>query len=316
MTSGIFTPAESNRSPIDLASLLRIFWHRRLIILVAMAFGLLLSIILLHTATYRYTIELRVTPASNSGSAAGGGNVSGLAAIAGIKMGNAQPAAPFELYLEALHSHEVAAMVARDPAIMRRLFSSEWDSSSRKWVQPRANGVLKAVKALLGVPNYAWEAPDAARLQDYLAATIKVTQNPESPIVVVSYEDPDPSFGVRLLSSADRAADALLRAKALDRTSSNIAYLAQKLNSVQLAEHRMVLAQTLAEQERARMMANSRGAFAADPFGPPTSSLRPTRPQPITTLAAGLVGGLFFGMFISVIKQYLITRRRVLGSSI
>ena len=148
-------------------------------------------------------------------------------------------------------------------------------------------------------------------MQDYLKAAVIVTETPESAVVLISYDHPDPRFATEFLSKVDRAADAYLRGKTLARTSDNINYISDKLSKVTLADHRVVLAETLGEQERARMMASSRSPFAADPFGNATASLRPTRPQPVIVLLIGCVGGLMIGMLAALYINYLHHRRQM-----
>ncbi|TRW14877.1 Wzz/FepE/Etk N-terminal domain-containing protein [Glacieibacterium frigidum] len=268
--------------------------------------GFIAAIVYLRTAQYTYTVELRVSPAESlSGRGQSGGGLSSLAQLAGLGADSAPPSA-FRLYLEGLKSREVAERLARDPVLMRTLFASEWNTARRSWERP-PGGAKDAVWSLLGLPLPAWQRPDAARLQLFVASEVAVLQSTKSPLVVLALDTPDPKFGMRFLSRLDAVTDAHLREKQQERSRSNIAYLSDKLRGVTFAEQRAALFAALNDEERAAMLANSRAPFAAEAFGVPTASLNPTKPRQLPLLVGGPLIGLVLGVVLAVL---LGTRRR------
>jgi len=289
------------------ALLLRRWWAP----LAGALIGLWLAAVALSGATVQYTSELKVSPVqAESGSLMR--RLGGLASLAGVGgLGKADAASPFDLYLEAFFAPEVAQRLAEDPAVLRGAFWKEWKDG--RWVEPRSTvgDAVKGLKRLLGAPQTPWREPDAGRLGEWLIENVVVNRSNRSAIVTVSLEHPDPAFAEALLATLHREADRTVRAKTRERTAGTIAYLERKLGEVLLAEHREALAQALGEQERSRMMASVQGiAFAAEQFGAPRTTSKPTSPRVAVTLGVGLLGGLLAGVVAAIAWHLVAARRR------
>jgi uncharacterized protein involved in exopolysaccharide biosynthesis len=264
----------------------------------------------LHTTPYSYTAALRVSSAQASTARPGLGSLGGLAAIAGVGGGVAgESATPFKLYVEGLTSREIATRLSRNPELMRVIFKSEWDSGTGRWREPR--GPLRSIKEgvfnVLGIPIYAWEPPGPARMQEFLGNNILVDQNVKTPLVTILFDWTDPVFAVKFLTALHEADDNFVREQARARTESNVAYLRSKVETTSLAEYRSVLFNAIADQAQQMMLVNASAPYAAEPFGPATSSLRPTKPRPIPVLIGTTVAGLIAGTAVAV----LLGRRRI-----
>lgn len=271
------------------------WWLVAVITLVA----LLAAVVYLRNANYLYTAELRVYAApSTTGQATGSGSLGNLASLAGIAPVGAEPATPFRLYLEGIRAREVSERLARDRDLMHDAFAPEWDAPTRSWRERRGIGgsIKHVVWNLLGLPLPAWHAPDAAKLQDFIANGVTVTQSLKSPLVSITMETSDPRFGVRFLTVLGTTVDQYLREKQQERTRSNIDYLSERLRGVTLIEQRAALFNALSDQERQAMLANSLAPYAANPFGVAVASTNPTTPRQVPLLLAGLFGGLLAGV--------------------
>lgn len=287
----------------ELVVVLAKVWQRKFVVLACILAGLLAAVVFLNVVKPTHGVEMRVTAAASSqnGIANRLGNLGGLAAIAGLPIGGSSKAEPFDLYLEALKSRELAGQLARDPRIMRTIFAKEWSARDQRWVRP-APGVAAVVKTGLGLGSPVWRAPDAARLQDYLAREILVTKNAKTPVTVVEYDAVDPQFGVYLLTAIDAAADRQIRSRALRQAVAYRAYLAETLPTVALAEVRRSLADALSEQFETIMMASSDDVpYAAVSLGTPAASVLPTKPKITIVLAVGLIAGLMLGVIAALV---------------
>ena len=270
------------------------------------------SLLYLHFSNYRYTAELRVSPAqSNGGSLASKlGGLAGLASISGVSIPQDSGAVSYALYLEGLKSRYVATQLAQRPEVMTRIFANEWNPEERRFHEPSGPRVtiVRGVKELLGLPIYPWEAPNAARLQEHLESAVKIQQNTKTSIATITYSHGDPAFAATLLGALHEAADDELRRKARIRSGEYVRYLSEQLRTVSLAEHRVALSQALAEQERMRMMSSSGLPFAADPLGPATASLRPTSPRPAIIIVFGALFGLVLGVAVALLRLQVTAR--------
>lgn len=268
-----------------------------LIALVAAVF-LLAAIIYLRTADYTYSAELRVAPAPTSTRDSNSlGALTSLATLTGATL-ESIPVTPFRLYVEGVYTREVATRLAQDPALMHQVFADEWDAGSRQWREPSRPGLAlrDGLYRLLGVPVTRWSPPDAARLQGWIATNVGLNQTPKTPIVTLGTTSTDPAFAKAFLLRLHMTVDGWLRERTLLRTRNNIDYLTQRLPTVSLADHRQALFVTLSDQQQREMTARNPAAYAAETFGNPTASTRPTSPRQLPTLALALALGVIAGI--------------------
>lgn len=279
-----------------------LLWRRKWTIAGLAAAGLLLAVIWLQTVTYRYAASLKLTPVQANTPTAGGG-LGGLASLAGVSIGRGEVVKPFVLYLQLMKGRTVAAELARDPALMRHVFAAAWDSQNRVWREPPSltRGPKNFVKRLVGLPVEPWRKPGAAEVEVWLGKRLGIGEDPKNGLATATLQDRDPDFATTTLTRLHELADDQLRARTLARTTAYIAYLKRTLPTVTLMEHQAALAKSLAAQEESRMIASATGtAFAAEPLGRATVSTRPVAPDPWTTLAAGLFGGLLIGALLAL----------------
>lgn len=259
---------------------------------------LLIALVYLHTATYKYTATLMVSPVQSSqgGSLSGKlGGLSNLASIAGINIGGDAATQAFMLYQKGLYSRDVADLLAKDPQIMHAVFQKQWDATAKQWIPPNpaVRAIVVFVQGLIGIPYRDWQPPNGALLQDYITDNVNVDADADKPVVTITYNDQDPEFAVTFLHALDRAIDNKLRDLALVRSNQYIGYLSDQLTKVTNTDVRDALMSTLTDQENTKMMASVTAPYSAQPFGPPTASRKPMVPKPALVLPAALIIGGF-----------------------
>lgn len=275
-------------------------WRRRGTFVAGFVLPVILALVYLHVATYKYRADMSLAPPqTSSGGSAGAslGNLGGLAALAGVNVGSQGGGLNFQLYKEAVYERETAEKLAANPWLMQAIFDSEWYPLTRRWHEPI--GVVPSVKhvifTILGMPDQGWRQPDAARLEEFIAKNVSVSTNSKSPVMRLSIHHQDPYFAVRFLNAMHMAIDSELRLRLLSRTTQNISYLSAELARTQVAEHRQALATALGEQERLRMTANSTVAFAAEPFGAASATRLPETPNGPMVMMIAFVAGVAVG---------------------
>jgi uncharacterized protein involved in exopolysaccharide biosynthesis len=286
---------------VDVAAIIATLKARWRPIIIVPLVSIAIAILYLNVTPPRYEAQMRVIAAASSAGDGLSGKLSqfgGLAAVAGVSLPDSGGSSSFKLYVEAMHSRDVAEILARDASIMHGVFVSEWDASAKQWRPP--SGIIydtsKTIKPLIGLTNRSWEAPGSARLQIWMAQEIAVAQNAKSPVVTVSVRSKDPKFAIMFLKKLNLVIDKMLRARTLLRTDDYIRYLTARMPTIVLAEQRVAIAQALSEQERIKMVASSTRPYAAELFEHPAASDRPVSPEPIKVLAIATVLGLVFGL--------------------
>ena len=300
------TPAQTEEDDFDLAAQIRLLWQKRLLIAACIGGAVLVAIFYLHIVQYTYTATLGITavPSSGNSSALNQNALSGIASAVGLGPSQGNSAiTPFQLYVEGIHTHRLADEMAKHADLMKIIFSAEWDEAGQQWHEPSGSvrTVIKLIKTVLGM-SAAWQAPDGARLQEYISQTVTVEQNSKKPVSTVSFSHPDPAFALKFLRVLNQAVDNQVRQTAAARATEYIRFLSDKLNVVTVAEHRAAITQALLEQERTLMMTSSPVPFAADPFDGPVVSRRPTNPQPIKIMMGYIFGGLLVGIIAVFVR--------------
>lgn len=304
-------PSATPNTSLDLAQLFAIVLAKKKTVGITILCSLLLAVVYLHVATYRYTVLLKVAPAqSNSSSGRGlasalsGSGLGDLASMAGVNLGGgASGGSQFQLYIESLPSRSVADVLARRTDLMKVIFSREWSEENHAWHPP--GGVLRSiangVKSVLGYPPQKWQPPDGARLQDYLEDSVTIAQSAKQVLVTIKLVHEDPVFAEHFLEALHEVADNQLRQKTFVRSTQYIAYLNHILPTVTVAEQRQAIAASLNEQQKNLMMAGTRTSFAAEPFGGAYATEKPTTPVPTITILVAIVAGAFLGVIIVIV---------------
>lgn len=289
-----------SESPFALVSIVIERWR---LVLLCIILSVAACSIYLRNTTYTYSIDLRVSPAQSDSSGALG-KLGGLAAVAGINLPTDRAVSPFELYVEALYLPEVSQELSKNNALMRGAFYKEWNQKENRFVKPTGivGSLVNGVKGLLGIPNYKWQPPNGQRLNKFIRDEINVSRDAKKSIATIHMDHKDPQFASMFLLELHSTVDRMLRVRAQRRADSNIDYLSKKLREVVLAEHREALASTLSEQERQRMMTAGTASYAADLFGGPSISMRPTKPKPTLMLGLAFALGLLGGAALAIGK--------------
>lgn len=300
----------SRDAEVDIMEVLALLWARRLTIVIVTGCTIFLGTLYLRVATYTYTAELKVTPTQEDKGLSG--SFGNLASLAGVNIANTKSVSPFTLYLEGILSRQVAEMLIKRSDVMTTVFRGQWDGNENRWVEPESmlQPVKDVIKFVLGFPSYDWQEPSAADLERYIQKNVTVEEDQKTSIARVTFDHPNPDFAVKFLSYLHEATDQILRERTLVRSTQYIEYLQKKLDSVTVADHRAALVQALSEQEKLRMMASSNVAFAAEPFGPVTSSARPTSPQPAMVLALSALLGILISVGVIFVKNLAAIKSR------
>ena len=298
-------------SRIALVDWAQALWQRKLL-----GFALLLvfvgaAIIYLHTATYRYSAVLTVTPADQNAPKSSGGLAS-IGSLVGVDLGNPGGSA-FGIYAEAVTSYPVAEQLSRDKPMMRAIFSQSWDARQRQWQEPQSalRSLSETAKSVLGVPIKLWQPPGARELQAYIEKNIVVTENKKKPFIQLSYMNEDPQLAAGLLREANAATDSFLRQRSLTRAAIYINYLERRLSQIQVEDYRLSILQALGTYEKTRMMASANASFAAESFGDIWVSPNFTTPNPwlVMLIAIALAVVVWIALAIAVLPLFSITSR-------
>jgi len=286
---------------IDLGTLRQIVRHERVLIAAIVIPCLVLAIVLLHLAVPKYAVRMVVTGVQSQSKTSG--TLDDLSSIAGLDLpaaGNPQ----FQMFIGALRSPFAAQSVAADPDLLKAMFPREWSVSEGRWREPpgRPRRILRAVAKFLGWHITPWSPPGVARVFDYLKDQLKVVLDSKSGVVTMEIDSRYPEAAARILVTLNQAVDDRIRQRDLQRASSDVDYLTQRLGSVNEQEYRLALVTNLVQQEKQRMLASAPLPYVSDTLGKPLVSAEPVSPVPAAVLAAALIFGGLLGVGVATIK--------------
>jgi subunit length determinant Wzz-like protein len=277
------TADDEPRDQIDLASVLHAARRRwRLVLGIALASTVVAALVVARAPPlYDVGMEVAVTALAAAGEPADG-----------APHDTAKPvpvnAVAFMIYTELLRSQEVADALAKDPAVLKGLFPSDWDNTRDAW-GPRptlARQVHAGLSSLLGRPIPTSPGDEVYR---FLEDKLMVDQDPgKAGLATVRLHSTNPAFALRFLVLLNQASNDRLRGAMLARTEEGIGRLsaAPKSNTttrtLELAEQ--IRAATLATPDFGAVVVRGPYAHLESVAGPIRSI--------ITALIAGLAAGL------------------------
>jgi uncharacterized protein involved in exopolysaccharide biosynthesis len=270
----------------DLAALVRAAWqHKTLVILITLVAGAI-SVVFALTLTPIYRADIVITEARDSSlNAAPLGNsvlgqLGGLASIAGINLSSVQSQS--RLSQAVLKSRYLVDEFIERNNLIPVLFARSKEKKPTLWlaVQMFQNGIMRI--------------SDDAR-QGKTTVTIDWT---------------DPEVAARWANEFVALANEVLRARALDESNRNVAYLTEQIDKTNVVELQRVMYNLIENETKTLMMANARQEYAFVVVDPATVPERRLSPNRRFIVMAGTVAGFVAAIAIVFALDWWRSRAR------
>jgi uncharacterized protein involved in exopolysaccharide biosynthesis len=214
------------------------------------------------------------------------GQLSGLAALAGINIGPGQ--SQTEESLAVLRSRELTERFIRDKELMPDLFPRRWNQKLKTWKGPEDD----------------WPTP--AEAYEYFDEKIRtISQDKKTGLITMDIEWKDPDEAAQWANELVARLNAEMRARAVGSTSAAVGYLEKELAATSTVDTREAISRLMEAQINQRMFANVTEEYAlrvVDRAMPPDPK-DVVRPKKLALLALGLVLGLVCGSFVVLVKE-------------
>lgn len=258
---------------ISLRELWNVLWRGKwLIILVTVIFAVS-SVAYALLATEWYRAEVLLAPAEQRSTQALGGQLGGIAALAGVSIGNGDSAEAIAV----LKSREFAREFIEDLGLLPVFFYEQWDPDSGAWLSDN--------------PEQWPETRDAIRY--FHENVLHVSESRDSGLVTLGVEWTQPEVAAVWAKQIVVRLNERLRKRALEEAETNVAFLRAELAQTGVVTLQQSIGRLLESELQKLMLARGNKEFAfrvIDGAVPPKQRIRPKRA--LIAVVGTMLGGM------------------------
>jgi len=273
---------------------MQLVWRERRLFLACMAVCFLLSCAYALLAPEWFLAETVLAPLpqrdDTSGLLSQLGNLSSLAGLAGIEIGQDKVDVP----LAVLQSNDFARSFIDDRNLLHVILAKDWDSARGRW-RTSWNGRTPDIR-------------DAVKY--FKKKVLRVDEDKKTNLVTLSVEWKDANTSAQWANELVARANDRLREEAIAKARNHIDYLQKALSTTTSVEVQQALGRLLENETKNEMVARGNIEFAfrvVDRAYPPEEHDKPKR---IIGIAVGILGGGMLGMLAVYLRNTLRMIRR------
>jgi uncharacterized protein involved in exopolysaccharide biosynthesis len=271
---------------LSLREVWNVIWRGRWLVVATTVVLASVSVAYALLATEWYRSEVLLAPANAQSTPAIAGELGGLAALAGVSMGNNDSSEA----IATLTSREFARDFIRRHDLVKVFFADDWDTNASRWLQDDPES---------------W--PDVRDAVKYFhEKVLKVSSDTRTGLVTVRVDWTDPAVATEWVDELVKRLNAKMRERALREAEVNVAYLRSELDKTSLVTLQQSIGRLLETELQKLMMARGNEEFAfriIDSSGPLKDRVWPKRALVVTlgSMLGAMLGVLavFFRRAIS-----------------
>jgi uncharacterized protein involved in exopolysaccharide biosynthesis len=266
-------PAD-RKDEIDIVALWRVAWSSKYLLMLTSGLCGLVAAYFAFTATPIFRAEAVVVEVHDGGMSAASSlanQFGGLASLAGINLPGNGPEREAQAVLQSrrlteefIKSHDLLSVLLRD---------------AKK-------------------PPTLWMA-----VKNFREGVLTIREDKRTGLTTVAVEWKDPAIAARWANEFVALANELIRARAKDDSTRNIAYLNKQVAQTNVVELQRVMYNIIESETKTMMLANARVEYAfriVDPAVPPELKIRPKR---LVMVVIGTLIGLVIGLMVVFFRR-------------
>lgn len=266
---------------ISLRQIWRILWRGKRTVIAATTILALGSIAYALLAKEIYRAEVLLAPATKQSTPMIGGQLGGLAALAGVSVGEGDDV----VALAVLQSREFARDFIEQLDLMPIFFEEEWDAEKNRWREDDPT-----------------EAPDVRDGVKFFHKEIfEVSEERRTGLVTLAIEWTDPDIAAEWASILVVRLNDRLREAALQEAQTNVAYLQSEMARATLVTMQESIGRLLEAELPKLMLAKGNEEFAFKIVDPAVAPRQRERPKRALTAIIGTILGGLLGIFIVLV---------------
>lgn len=264
---------------LDLVAFIRLMWAKRWFIVAFTSVVVVLAVIYSLLATEQFRAEVLLSPAAESATSGLGGQLGGLAALAGVSLGKQNTAEAIAV----LNSRDFARRFIEDKQLLPTLSAASGGTDGE--------GLLDIREAVKLFRNN----------------IMSVEEKKDTGQVILSVQWTDPQVAADWANELAIRLNEQMRQRALKEAEANVAYLRKELSDTTIITLQQPIARLLETELQKLMLARGNEEFSyrvIDPAEPPLLRAWPKRT--LIVLLAAVFGGVlavFIAFFAHVLKE-------------
>ena len=249
-------------------------------------------------ATKWYRAETLLALAENDSIQGVGGQLGGLAALAGVSIG----ASDSVNSVAVLRSRELALEFIRENELLPILYSHIWDPSRGKWT----------------VEDPAQHPDERDAVRYFHQNILSVSEDRNSSLVTLSIEWTNPVLAAEWAKKFLDMANTRLQDRALRDAERNVNYLQQQLGNTNVLTLQQAIGRVLENELHKLMLARGETEFAFRVIDPAYAPRNPFRPNQGLITLIGVFAGTMFGavwaVWVHLVRPRAMRQKKVVDS--
>jgi uncharacterized protein involved in exopolysaccharide biosynthesis len=272
---------------IRLADLWNAIWRGKWLILITACILTAVAVVAALLITPRYRAQVVMAPVTeeraNGGLTSLAGQLGGLAAMAGITVGEQGGTAES---IATLQSRAFTDRFIQGHNLLPVLFADLWDGDQQKWD--------------VSDPE---DTPTLADAYERFNKSVRsVSQDAQTGLVTLTIDWSDPQLAADWANALVSEVNATLRSKAIEQSKRNFEYLTRELQEATDLELRTAIFSVMQSEMRTAMLANVRTEYAFRVIDPAAVPEKHYWPNLILFVAVGFTTGLMLGLFATFLR--------------
>ncbi|WP_336146503.1 Wzz/FepE/Etk N-terminal domain-containing protein [Marinobacter salarius] len=253
-----------------------------------------------------YQSSVLLAPANEEGGVSGlGGQLGGLASLAGISLGSGGSNQTV-IAREVLQSRAfLADFIRRHNLEVPLMAIEEWNDKSQAWIYNRDVYNPDTGEWLADENGESHKPTDWDLVKAFRENHLNVSENKDSGMITVSVKSLSPPAAQQWAEWLVADINEHMRREDVAEASARIDYLEDKLNDTNVAGMQQVFYQLIESETRTVMLANAQQEYVfetVDPAVVPQEKSEPKRP--LIAIVATMLGGML-GVFIVFIRAFI-----------
>jgi len=295
----------SNNDEIDLRELFATLWAGRWVIVSITMLFTAIAVVAVLLIPNQYKATAVLAPASGNNAGGLSSQLSGLASLAGVTLGNTDNDES-QIAMEVMQSWAFIDRFIKENGLEVDVFAADgWDGESnqlhlnddiynattKKWVRPPPKGKT--------VEPTSWE------LFDKFSDQLSVSQDKKTGLVSISVEFYSPVVAKHWVDLLVAAINEHMRIRKLDASNKNIAYLQEQVDKTPVAEMKSVFYQLIENETKNKMLAEASPEYQFVTVSPAMVPEQKSRPKRLLIVVlTAVLGGAVSVFFVLARKAY------------